>query len=111
MKSILDNETRAEIIQRIGALNESCTAQGGKMNVRQMLRHCILCEEMFLGKKKYKRLFIGRIFGKIGLKNMLKDEKPFGRNAPTGTAFRNLTPSGDLTLEKEKWISLICKFK
>jgi hypothetical protein len=80
------------------------------MNVHQMLKHCILCEEMFLGKKKYKRAFIGRIFGKIGLKNFLKNEKPLGRNAPTGNGFRNLEPNGDLTLEKANWISLINEY-
>src|SRR6476469_1052337 len=110
MKSILDNANREEIIERINALNENSTAQWGKMNVHQMLQHCILCEEMFLGKKKYKRAFIGRIFGRMGLKNILKEDKLLGRNAPTGNDFKNLAPNGDLAVEKANWISLINQY-
>ena len=82
-------------------------AQWGTMNVHQMLKHCILCEEMYLGKKKYKRAFIGRVFGRIGLKNILKDERPMQRNAPTRDAFRVTEKGGDVNAEKEKWISLV----
>jgi hypothetical protein len=110
MKSILDKSTRDELIQRIHLLNDQSTAQWGRMNIHQMLKHCILCEEMFLGKKKYKREFIGRIFGRIGLKQMLKDGKPLGRNAPTGVDFKNLESSGNLVAEKDKWISLIGEY-
>ena len=110
MKSILSKSTRDELIQRINLLNDQSTAQWGKMNIHQMLKHCILCEEMFLGKKKYKQVFIGRIFGKIALKQMLKDEKPLGRKAPTGFDFKNLESSGNLVAEKDKWISLIGEY-
>ncbi|HKZ65874.1 MAG TPA: hypothetical protein VJ111_05955 [Chitinophagaceae bacterium] len=88
MKTIFDKTTRDELIARINALNENNTAQWGKMNIYQMLKHCILSDEMFLGKKKYKRAFIGRLFGKMALKTILKDEKPLMRNTPTIPEFR-----------------------
>ena len=71
-----------------------------------MLKHCTLCEEMYLGKKKYKRAFIGRLFGRIGLKNLMKDDMPLQRNAPTSAAFKIKESDGDVNAEKKKWISL-----
>ncbi len=107
MKTIFDKATRDELINRIHTLNEGSTAQWGKMNVYQMVKHCTLCEEMYLGKKKYKRAFIGRLFGKIGLRNLLKDESSLKPNSPTSAAFIIKENDGDLASEKTKWISLI----
>lgn len=47
---------------------ETSKAEWGKMNVYEMLKHFTQWEEMMLGKKKYKRAFLGRLFGKIALK-------------------------------------------
>jgi len=107
MKSVFDKTTREELIRRIDTLGDNSTAQWGKMNVYQMLKHCVLCEEMYLNNKKYKRVFIGRIFGKIGLRRFLRDEKPLQRNSPTGKGFKISELSGDVTAEKQKWISLM----
>ncbi|OIR14363.1 hypothetical protein GALL_48360 [mine drainage metagenome] len=111
MKSIFDKTTRDELINRINLLNESSSAQWGKMNIYQMLKHCTLCEEMYLGKKKYKRTFLGYMFGRLGLKNLLKDEKPIQRNAPTSPAFKIIEVSGDVLAEKMKWISLMNEYE
>ncbi|MES1224847.1 MAG: hypothetical protein ABUT20_55675, partial [Bacteroidota bacterium] len=94
MKTIFDRSTQEEIIQRISTLNESSKAQWGKMNVYQMIKHCITAEEMFLGRTKYKRKFIGRLLGKIALKGILKDEKPMYRNSPTSPYFKIAETSG-----------------
>ncbi|MEO8414798.1 MAG: DUF1569 domain-containing protein [Ginsengibacter sp.] len=110
MKSIFDKTTRDELIKRINLLNENSAAQWGKMNIYQMLKHCTLCEEMYLGKTKYKRAFIGRLFGKIGLRNLLKDEKSIQRNAPTSPAFKIAETTGNVSAEKMKWISLIGEY-
>ncbi len=110
MKTVFDKRTRDELIDRINSLNENSKAQWGKMNIYQMLKHCTLCEEMYLGKKTYKRAFIGRLFGRIGLKNLLKDETPLKQNSPTGSEFRIKENNGDLFSEKMKWISLIKEY-
>ncbi|QEC69130.1 DUF1569 domain-containing protein [Panacibacter ginsenosidivorans] len=107
MKTIFDKATRDELISRISTLNEKSTPQWGKMNIYQMLKHCVLCEEMYLGKTKYKRAFIGRLFGRMGLRNLMKDETPLQRNAPTRDAFKIKEVSGDVNAEKEKWMSLM----
>ena len=110
MKSIFDKTTRDELMNRINSLNENSTAQWGKMNIYQMLKHCTLCEEMYLGKRKYKRAFIGRLFGKMGLRNLLKDETPLKPNSPTASQFKIKDISGNITPEKMKWVSLIGEY-
>lgn len=107
MKTIFDKATRDELIGRINSLTENSTAQWGKMNIYQMLKHCTIVEEMYLGKKTYSRAFLGRLFGKIALKSLLKNESPMGRNAPTGEGFKVKQLDGDVLSEKKKWISLI----
>lgn len=105
MKTIFDKATREELINRINALNETSTAQWGKMNTYQMLKHCTLWEEMLLGKKKYKQSFLGRLVGKMALKDMLKDE-PLKSNLPTVHSFK-ISGEGDINAAKAEWIGLI----
>ena len=107
MKSLFDKTTREELIQRINSLHETNTAQWGKMTLYQMLKHCTLCEEMYLGKKKYKRVFIGRFFGKMLLKNAVKDNSPMKPGAPTIPDFVIKEKNGDVASQKHRWINLI----
>jgi Protein of unknown function (DUF1569) len=107
MKTIFDKATRDELITRINLLDENNTAQWGKMNVYQMLKHCTQWEEMALGKTKYKQSFLGRLFGKMASKDFVKDETPFKRNVPTVPEFRIKEKSGDEELQRKKWINLI----
>ncbi len=111
MKSIFDEVTRSELINRINTLTENNSAKWGKMNVNQMMKHCILCEEMYFGRKKYKRTFLGRLLGKIALKGMLKDENPMKRNSPTNAAFRIKESQGDVIAERKKWVALIIEYE
>ena len=110
MKSVFDKITREDLVTRISALNENNKAQWGKMTLSQMIRHCILCEEMYQGKTTYKRAFIGRLFGKTGLKSLLKDESPIKRNSPTSPHFIIKETTGNIPSEKDKWISLIKEY-
>ena len=111
MKTVFNPQIREELISRIGSLDEGSTAAWGKMNIYQMLKHCTLCDEMLLGKKKYKRAFIGRIFGKMGLRRMLKDDSPMPKNSPTGNEFRIKQTTGNVEAEKMKWISLVKEYE
>ena len=45
MKTIFDKAIRDAVIQRITSLNENSTANWGKMNFYQMLKHCTLYNE------------------------------------------------------------------
>jgi len=107
MKTIFDKTTRDELIERINLLNEGSKAQWGKMGMYQMLKHCTQWEEMALGKKKYKQSFLGRLFGKMALKDFVKDETPFKKNVPTVPSFKIKEQNGDVELEKKKWVNLV----
>src|SRR5688500_272948 len=80
------------------------------MNPYQMLKHCTLSEEIFQGKKQYKRLFIGRIFGKMALRGILKDNSPMKRNQPTHPDLK-IKGSGSFDKEREKWIWLLKEYE
>jgi hypothetical protein len=109
MKSIFNKSTRGELKDRIQSLKENSTAQWGKMNISQMMRHCTKWDEMALGKTKYKQSFIGRLFGKIALKDMMKDE-PMKRNLPTVPSFK-VKERINIAEEKIKWVKLLDEYE
>jgi len=104
MKTVFDKTTRDGLISRIKTLDENSTAQWGKMNIYQMLKHCTLWEDMMTGKTIYKRAFIGLLFGRIALKGFVKDDKPLRRSTPTIPELK-ITGNGDVAAEKLRWIS------
>jgi Protein of unknown function (DUF1569) len=110
MKSIFDTTTREELINRINAVSPQHTAQWGKMNAFQMVMHCTRCDDMFLGKLKINRVFIGRLIGKMILKKVLKDDAPFGKNSPTSSLLKTTTEDGDIEQQKKEWISRINQY-
>ncbi len=110
MKSIFEKQVRDDLIQRIEKLSDSSTATWGKMNVYQMIVHCIKTEEMYLRLKRYDRLFIGRIFGQMSLKSLVKDEKQFKQNEPTHPEFK-IKDNGYISTIKDKWVALIQQFE
>lgn len=107
MKSVFDPSTRQELTHRIYSLNGKSNRKWGKMNVFQMLKHCALHEDMMLGKIKIKRVLTGILFGRMFLKKLLKDDRPFGKNSPTSSLLK-MTPEHDNIDElKKEWISRI----
>lgn len=106
MKTIFDQTTRDELVGRVKKLSENSTAQWGTMNAFQMLRHCTISEEMYQGKRSFKRLFIGRLFGAMALKGILKNEEPMKKNQPTHPEMK-ITGSGDFQKERDRWIELL----
>ena len=113
MRTIFDINTRTALIGRIEKINEENKAKWGKMNVFQMLKHNTYWNRWILGKENhtYKQAFMGKLFGKIVLKKMIKDEKPFDKNIPTSSQFKAKDLNGDLEKEKAKWISLIKEYE
>jgi len=107
VKTIFDKITRDELIGRINLLNENSIAQWGKMNIYQMLKHCTMWDEWIGSGKNNKQAFIGRLFGKMALKKILKDESPLARNTPTLSELKIKETTGDIASEKNKWIALI----
>ncbi len=106
MKTILDKATRDELIARVTKLDASCTAQWGKMSAFQMIGHLTVWDERVLNDVKVKQAIIGKVFGKIALKRVLRDEKPLDKNVPTSPSYK-VNGSGDLEEAKAKWIAQI----
>jgi len=107
MKTVFDKTTRDELINRIHSLNENGATQWGKMNIYQMLKHCTLWDEWVQSGKNNRQVFVGRLFGKMALKKVLKDEGPLARNTPTLPELKIKETTGDIASEKKKWITLI----
>lgn len=112
MKSIFEKSTIDELINRINSLSAENKAQWGKMNIYQMLMHNVYWNGWILGDRDhhYKHAFIGKIFGRMVLKKMIKDEKHFDKNVPTSAQFKVKEINGNLEEEKTKWISYIKAF-
>lgn len=106
MKTIFNPNHRAEIIKRIQSLDKDASAQWGKMSCYKMMVHCRMSEEMFQGITTYPRLFIGRLFGPMALKSILKDDAFLKPNSPTHPLLK-ITGDGDIEVERKKWITLI----
>lgn len=106
MDTIFNDTSITVLTERIQQLQETDQAQWGKMNAYQMLKHCTLGEEMFQGKKQYKRLLIGKLFGKMALKGILKNGKPMKKNQPTHPELI-ITGTGNFKNEQQNWIKLL----
>jgi len=109
MKTIFDAKVREELVARINGLDERSPAKWGKMNLRQMLKHCVLFDEWVQGVNAplYKQSFLGLLFGKMALKSALKDDKPMARNMPAGAGFAVRDDSGETCRHKARWAELI----
>ncbi|WP_192822653.1 DUF1569 domain-containing protein [Rufibacter sp. LB8] len=110
MKTIFDEAVRAELIARIQLLSPSHQPVWGKMNVSQMLQHNTYwnCWILGQGTHTYKQAFLGKVFGKIALRKMIKDEQPFDKNIPTSAQFKvTNTTATNLEPEKASWVALL----
>jgi hypothetical protein len=109
MKTIFDPDVRTELIRRISQLSEDNRAEWGKMNVFQMVQHNTYWNAWILGSipHTYRQEWLGKLFGKIALRRMIRDEKPFDKNIPTSEQFKVSAKTCDLESEKAKWISLL----
>ena len=99
-KTIFEADVRAEVIERMCQLTPSSKAQWGSMTVSQMVRHCSSCEEYYQGQFTLGRSWVGRLFGAMAIRNLLKQEtNVMGRNAPTASRFRVTATNLDLQTE------------
>jgi hypothetical protein len=98
MKNLFEAGTTKEIKERIARLGPGNQRQWGKMTAAQAMAHCSTTMEWAVGDKVEPRMFLGRILGPLVLSQVLKDEKPMGRNAPTA---KSLVVKEDRDLGKE----------
>jgi hypothetical protein len=98
MKSLFDSNDREKIASRICALKPEAERQWGKMNLAQMLAHCVATLGMASGQMNLPRAFIGRVLGPL-FRPAFLGETPFRHNAPTSP---KLVVADTRTFEIEK---------
>lgn len=108
MQNIFQQEVTTGLLKRIEALRPDTKALWGKMNVSQMMTHCSMALEVASGKKKVKRVFIGRILGPFIKPNYFSD-KPFGKSSPTAPEFV-VNDARDFEKEKARLILEVKQF-
>ena len=110
MKNLYNEVDKNEILHRLENLKVDAERQWGKMNIVQMLAHLNASIETPLGKNFPKRMFIGRIIGKLMKKKFLNDQ-PMAKNAPTDKMYVVTDISiDDFDKEKQKTKELITLF-
>ncbi|MBK1896419.1 DUF1569 domain-containing protein [Chryseobacterium paridis] len=111
MKTIFENTTRQELIERINSLTENNKAEWGKMNIYQMTKHCTIWNDWVQGinKEGYKQEFMGKIFGKMALRSLVKGDKPMQKNIPAGN-FAIKETEDNLEQQKNIWMKQIAAY-
>lgn len=85
MKSIFEESTFTEVLERLDQLSEDSQRLWGKMTVGQMLWHC---QFPFVIAIKNKNKGNGNIFARLLFKKSLYNDKPWKKNLPTSPAIR-----------------------
>jgi len=108
MHSIYKETDASSMLVRLKSLQPEATRQWGTMDVGQMLAHVNASLETALGRTSPKRIFLGRIIGKL-VKRRFLNENPMQKNAPTDKNFVFTAPQ-NFTSEKLKAIELFIAF-
>lgn len=109
MKSLYEPATLKEIQERIARLGPNNQRQWGKMNAAQAMAHCAVGMEWAVGDKTEPRMFLGRIIGPLVKSQVLKDEAPMGKNAPTAKSLV-VKDERDLGKESARLSALVERF-
>lgn len=106
MKSIFEEESYNEILNRLNHITPDSKAQWGKMNVTQMLTHCQKPLELALEKISLQKpnFFMGFLMKQMS--SALYNNKPWKQGLPTAKEFV-ITDVKDFLSEKEKLVVLI----
>lgn len=98
MRSILKNEDRAAIVNRLRSLSASSTGRWGTMDVTSMLRHLRLSALMTVGELQVPSVN-KRAFQMFPLKHLILYVFPFPKGAPTAP---ELKPDAAAGFEDER---------
>ena len=98
MRSILKDEDRAAIVNRLRSLSASSTGRWGTMDVTSMLRHLRLSALMTVGELQVPSVN-KRAFQMFPLKHLILYVLPFPKGAPTAA---ELKPVDAVSFEEER---------
>lgn len=110
MKSLFDTNSQQEILERIEKLNETSSAQWGKMSVGQMLTHCQKPLEVANGNLQLNSKIgvLKKLMFKL-FKPLMYNDKTWQKNLETVTEFK-ITDAKEFNQEKEKLVKVINEF-
>lgn len=108
MKNFFEAATVEEVKQRLATLGPDSQRQWGKMSPAQAMAHCAAQMEMVVGMNFPPRSLVGRIFGRMAKRQVLKDV-PMRSNMPTDKMLL-VTDDRDLALERQRLAGLIERF-
>lgn len=110
MKNLFDPGVVDEINRRINQLSNSSVSQWGKMNVAQMLAHCVKPMEMALGEIPFTKAgFFKRTIGRL-IKSVITSPKPYKTGLPTDPTFVTISYEFDFNQSKEKLIRMLNRY-
>ena len=105
MKNLFDIDTYKEITDRINKLTPQTENKWGKMDVAQMMAHCLEAFKVPVSEKELPRMFIGRLIGWM-MKSKLYNESPWKKSLPTAPNFI-IKDTRDFEVEKKKLLSIL----
>jgi hypothetical protein len=109
MGSLFNKSDNKAIIDRIDRLSVSTKVEWGKMSFDQMLTHAQRPLKVAFGELKLKRTLIGILLGRMVIKKLTRDEKPFSKNSPTDEGFI-VADRHNVEEAKKNLIALVQKF-
>lgn len=86
MGNIFIEADKNDIINRIDELHPNSKAMWGKMNVSQMLAHCVVPTRVSAGELPSAQTLLGKFFGRMAKKQLLNGEY-MKKNLPTAPNF------------------------
>lgn len=107
--SLFDANVFQDIVGRIDALQPASPRQWGKMTPAQMLEHSARALEMASGKGPQKQFWLGKLIGRLVLKNFL-GEKPLSKNSPTAPEFI-IQDEPDFAAAKQRLLGTMREFQ
>ena len=108
MKSLFDQTTYTEVLNRLSKIDPKQKPLWGKMNAGQMLAHCKEAFKVPLSEKKLPRMFLGILVGWM-VKSKLYNDSPWKHNLPTAPNFI-IKDERNAEKEKTELIALINRF-
>jgi hypothetical protein len=107
MKSIFEEDTYNDVLQRINNIRENAAPEWGKMQAGQMFSHTKIPFEIVLEKRPP----VGKsnFLMKLIFKKMMYNDKLFKKNMPTPKRFK-ISSDKDFNIEKQDLINSINDF-
>ena len=107
MKSLFEQETYREVMERVGQLEPSSKGLWGRMNAGQMVWHCQIPLNVAIRNKPTSKK--GNLLIKWLFKKSLYNDRPYRKNLPT-TPFAKAKEEKDFEVEREKLRNMITEF-